>query len=200
MIASMLNLSRSDCRALQLKDVYSLHKVVYSLFPRHSDDGVRTFLFADKGGDFHGRRILILSQQSPQTPEWGTISSKKVTKSFLEFNDYAFEIVMNPVTRSLRTGKLVAVRGNDNLQNWFQKKVLRCGFEVDTESLQAGHTKVITYTKNGMTCTHGSATFKGKLKVTDRDGFIKSFQNGIGRAKAFGFGLLQIAPLSTNSK
>jgi CRISPR system Cascade subunit CasE len=35
----------------------------------------------------------------------------------------------------------------------------------------------------------------GKLSVTDRELFKKGFQQGLGRAKSFGFGLLQIVPL-----
>ncbi|MPN58153.1 hypothetical protein SDC9_205854 [bioreactor metagenome] len=38
-------------------------------------------------------------------------------------------------------------------------------------------------------------TFTGVLEVVDRKSFIKSFCEGIGRGKAFGFGLLQLLPL-----
>jgi CRISPR system Cascade subunit CasE len=34
MIASVLRLSRSDCKALRVTDPYSIHRVVYSLFPK----------------------------------------------------------------------------------------------------------------------------------------------------------------------
>ena len=66
MIASVLHLSRADVKALKITDAYSLHIAVYSLF-----DDIRTenekqksvpsgILYADKGGDFHGRKILLL--------------------------------------------------------------------------------------------------------------------------------------------
>jgi CRISPR system Cascade subunit CasE len=38
----------------------------------------------------------------------------------------------------------------------------------------------------------------GELEIVDRSLFIKSFQQGIGRGRAFGFGLLQIAPLKVS--
>ena len=81
MIATMLKLSRSDCEAMNLKDIYSLHKIVYSLFPTKSEKN-RDFLFADKGGDWNGRQILILSRREPTQPEFGEIGSKKVPDSF----------------------------------------------------------------------------------------------------------------------
>jgi len=53
---------------------------------------------------------------------------------------------------------------------------------------------VQTFKKDGQTVTHGSATLKGELQVTDREQFNQSFRQGIGRGRAFGFGLLQIVP------
>ena len=41
-----------------------------------------------------------------------------------------------------------------------------------------------------------SATLKGELRVTDLDYFRQSFLQGIGRGRAFGFGLLQIVPFT----
>jgi CRISPR system Cascade subunit CasE len=38
------------------------------------------------------------------------------------------------------------------------------------------------------------ATIQGMLRVTQREDFVKSFTKGIGRARAFGCGLLQLVP------
>jgi CRISPR system Cascade subunit CasE len=40
----------------------------------------------------------------------------------------------------------------------------------------------------------GAVRFDGVLVVTDRDRFIAAITDGIGSAKAFGFGLLSLAP------
>lgn len=194
MIASMLNLSRTDCKVLELKDIYSLHKMIYSLFPEVPGQS-RDFLFADKGGDFKGRKILILSEREPLSPEYGTLYSKPVPDHFLELDHYGFEIVMNPTKRDLKTGQIVSVRGEENLMKWFLQKAANFGFEVLPQSLQVSHAGVVTYQKKGETRTHNTATFTGKLKVTERSLFIRSFKEGMGRAKAFGFGLLQIVPV-----
>jgi len=198
MIATTLNLSRADCKALQLKDIYGLHKAVYSLFPPEKGKP-RDFLFADKGGNFYGRKVLILSRRHPTTPDFGKIDSKEVPESFLEFDHYGFEVILNPTRRDAETGKVIAVRGRENLLEWFAEKAPRFGFKVFPESLQVNHTGVLTYNKNGSTRTHNTATFVGKLKVIDRQTFTKSFEEGIGRAKGFGFGLLQIIPININA-
>ena len=48
--------------------------------------------------------------------------------------------------------------------------------------------------KNVMSMTHFAVTFDGMLTVTDPPAFCNALIAGIGPAKAFGFGLLSIAP------
>lgn len=194
MIATMYSLSRSDLKALKMKDAYSMHKAVYSLFPE-VEGQTRDFLFADKGGDSQERRVLILSERSPVVPVYGKIVSKDIPDTFLQGDLYGFEVTLNPTKREKATGKTVAVRGKENLIEWFTAKAPTLGFEVVAGSLQVQNVGAQSFDKDGAVCTHGTATFIGKLKVINRETFIKSFKQGIGRAKAFGFGLLQIVPL-----
>lgn len=194
MFATMLSLSRSDCRALNLRDTYGLHRIVYSLFPAEPDNS-RDFLFVEKGGDQRHRRILILSRRRPLDSGYGTMVSKEVPEYFLQHDRYRFEVVLNPVRRNAGTGRLEAVRGRERLLEWFMEKAPGLGFGVACESLQVDHIGVVTYRRNGAVCTHNKATFSGTLAVTQREAFIHSFRNGIGRAKAFGFGLLQLVPI-----
>ncbi len=192
MIASVLRLTRSDCQALKITDAYSIHRVVYGLFPGESRD----FLFADKGGDFNARRILILSERTPETPQYGEVESKRVPDNLLEHEDYGFEVTVNPTIRDSKSGKTVAICGYPNLIQWFIQKAPSLGFEIHAESLEVRHAGVQLFDLGeGKTVTHNSATFVGKLKVTDRGKFRDSFHKGIGRAKGFGFGLFQIVPL-----
>jgi len=192
MIASMLRLSRSDCKALKITDTYSIHRVVYELFPGE----LRNFLFADKGGDFNARKILIISDRSPEIPKFGKIESKPIPEGFLEHDHYGFEVTLNPTKRDKQTGKTVAIRGRENLLQWFLGKSSSLGFEIKPESLEIRNAGVQTFNLgNDKVVTHNSATFVGKLQVTDRAKFQNSFRKGIGRAKGFGFGLFQIIPL-----
>lgn len=194
MIASVLRLSREDCKALRVKDVYSIHKAVYSLFPQENGRH-REFLYADKGGDFYERRILILSRENPINPEFGSIASKEIPEIFLQEKYYGFEVQVNPVKRENATGKIISVRGRENLLQWFASKAPSYGFEVYPESLTVQDTDVVTFEKKSQPVTLGKAVFIGKLKVIDRKLFISVFENGLGKGKAFGFGLLQIVPL-----
>ena len=50
--------------------------------------------------------------------------------------------------------------------------------------------------KGGQTVTQGQTNVQGRLEVIDKTKFIQSFQQGIGRGRAFGCGLLQIVPIN----
>lgn len=69
------------------------------------------------------------------------------------------------------------------------------GFQVDDQRLQVDRLTVQSFNKGNHTLTHGSAVVQGVLKVLDQQRFQESFCRGIGRGRAFGFGLLQIVPL-----
>lgn len=47
---------------------------------------------------------------------------------------------------------------------------------------------------HGFEMTHLSVLFQGLLRVVDREAFVETLARGIGSGKAFGFGLLSIAP------
>ena len=73
MFISVLRLSRSDVQQIAVCnqgvfDAYTLHKTVYSMFPKESEE-TRSFLYADHGGDFNEKRILILSKNLPKEPQ-----------------------------------------------------------------------------------------------------------------------------------
>ena len=194
MLATIYKLRRDDWKALGLKDRYSIHKAVYSLFPKEDNDE-RDFLFVEKDGDWNERNILIISRRAPALPAFGEIQTKEIPQTFLQWDCYGFEITLNPTKRDNSTGKITAVRGKEQLSKWFFDKAPSLGFSVDAAGLQISNEGVVRFNKNGSECTYNTATFIGKLKVTDRNQFINSFEKGIGRAKGFGFGLLQLLPL-----
>jgi CRISPR system Cascade subunit CasE len=199
-IASVLTLTRADCQALKVTDAYSIHRVVYSLFPAQEGQ-TRDFLFADKGGDFHGRKILMLSRRRPVPPPLGQIESKDIAPAFLDHVLYGFEVRLNPTKREKSSGKTIPIRGKEALLTWFcEKAPTNYGFEVladvqGTSLVQVKGIGLQKYEKEGAEVIHSEATFIGKLQVIDRESFRKAFEEGMGRAKGFGFGLLQIVPL-----
>jgi len=205
--ASVLRLSRADIKTLKIRDAYALHKVVYGLFEDVRSEAEKQastasgVVYADKGGDFNTRQILMVSDRKPhQTPQFGEVQTKPIHADFLAHERYAFEVTLNPGKRDKQTGKVVPIRGREAIEQWFKARAPESwGFTVNPENLQIGQLSVQVFEKAGTTVTHGSAALMGELTVLDRARFIQSFTQGIGRGRAFGFGLLQIVALSSLS-
>lgn len=202
MIATLLRLSRNDCAALKMYDAYSIHRVVYDLFPDIRTDKEKKsnissgIIYADKGGNWNERVILILSNREPRKPRYGSLETKTVPMSFLKHAEYGFEVTMNPTKRAKATGKTIAIKGWEALFTWFLSKATQSwGFEPDKQSLLISNIGVKEFAIGKNNVTHNRATFIGKLRVKDREKFVRSFSEGIGRARGFGFGLLQLVPL-----
>jgi CRISPR system Cascade subunit CasE len=201
-IASVLHLSRANVKDLKITDAYSLHRVVYDLF-----DDTRTelekqqsvssgILYADKGGDFHGRRILMLSNRQPNAPIHGELSIRKIADSFLDYPRYRFEVIMNPTQRDSASRRIIPLRKREEIAHWFIEKAPQWGFQVSSAHLEVEDISVKRFTeKNGREITQGQARILGHFSVTDKENFVQSFQQGIGRGRSFGCGLLQVVPI-----
>lgn len=211
MFLTRLILTPQNFYDFRITDDYSLHRVVYSLFRK--EDQVR-ILYADKGVKKGFRTVFILSAVEPVAPENSQIhmESKTFSESFLTHQRYVFEILLNPVRRSgearmhgeKEVKNLVPV-GDKNpeiarklLLEWFLEKGAANGFQPDEENLMIRICNSQTFTQKNLadkTVTHHKVLFSGTLTVTEPELFRTAFENGIGRAKAFGFGLLQIQPI-----
>ena len=191
MIASMLVLDRNAIQVFRIKDAYSIHKIVYSLFP----GSYRDFLFYELEGSTQGRKVLILSQNQPMVPKAGELHSKQVPKDFLEHDRYGFQVQLNPVTRHTGSQKCIPVIGEEALGLWFLRRQGEWGISVDQDSLEIFNLGTQEFQTGTKKVVHNKATFRGVLNVVDTELFRHSFEFGIGRGKAFGFGLLQLRPL-----
>lgn len=209
LIVSVLHLDRRAVKALRITDLYSLHRVVYSLF-----DDVRSaeekaaghssgILYADQGGDHEGRKILLLAHRMPASHvdgQYGRVVSRIVPEDFLNHERYRFQLIINPTKRDYASGKLVPIKDRASIAQWFIDRAPQSwGFSVSVEHLQIDRVEVQQFTdKAQRTITSARAHIQGQLTVTDPARFRHSFAHGIGRGRTFGCGLLRIVPLLTS--
>ncbi|MBH1938274.1 type I-E CRISPR-associated protein Cas6/Cse3/CasE [Streptomyces sp. AV19] len=87
---------------------------------------------------------------------------------------------------------------------WFLNRTGRWGFEVPASPTDPPSREVRivdrrrnSFAKNGRgpQVTFNSVTFEGRLRVTDAEPFRRHLVDGIGPSKAYGCGLLTLAPL-----
>lgn len=209
MIASVLHLDRKAIKALRITDVYSLHRVVYSLYDDVRDAGQKSasegsgILFADQGGDFQSRRILMLANRSPAERidgQFGEVQSKTIQADFLSHARYRFKVVVNPTRRDSASRKLLPVKGREAIAEWFAARGPQSwGFTVSPQHLQVDSVDVLRFKdKHDHLVTICQAHVQGEFSVTDPAQFQNSFKQGIGRARTFVCGLLQIVPIIDN--
>lgn len=205
-------------RAVQhdLTDSYELHRTVMRGFPEGEVKIARTaanaagVLFRLDEDQRSGQIFLLV--QSKQQPNWSLLSAdyllppdpfdpageNPAVKSFApkvqQGQRLNFRLVGNPTKRLGKSfgedkGKRVGIYKTEEQLQWLCKKAAVSGFRILTvlpmqESVSKSRrgAKLIT------------VRFDGVLQVIEPESFVNTVAAGIGSGKAFGCGLLSIAP------
>ena len=163
-------------------------------------------------------RVVILVQSAIK-PDWeyafknafyllaASPEVKSFDPGFAKGQRLRFRLVVNP-TRKIdtksgpdgrrRNGKRVPIP-IDQLYEWLAGRAKLAGFSLDKDSatIQAGYV-YLNKTRDGDGQRLRSARYDGILDITDPAKFNETLVRGIGTGKAFGFGLLSVAPVNTS--
>lgn len=114
---------------------------------------------------------------------------------------WRFRLTANPihnVTVPGQRGKRFGHVTVDQQERWLADRSSGWGFE--TTSVEVSSRRRLSFTRRTdgteRTVTVSVATFDGVLEVADPEALRRSLGHGLGRAKAYGCGLLTLAPLS----
>lgn len=192
-------------RLLRIRDTYDWHQRVWQAFGDR-DGLARDFLIrVDRKEEAY--RVLILSRSAPTKPDWcpsDCFGTKTVPDDYFGRPRYRFSLLANP-TKKIRSnqagertknGRRVPITQREELIAWLTRKAEAGGFIINSDSLRTLPRGREFFHKAGAHGTHTAVEFQGELTVTDSAQFRAAIAAGIGSAKAFGFGLLVIAPLS----
>ncbi|MCW5982840.1 MAG: type I-E CRISPR-associated protein Cas6/Cse3/CasE [Bryobacteraceae bacterium] len=193
---------------LGLRDCYDWHQAVWKAFPRR--DGEQRNFLTRLDQRREGFRLLIVSSVQPVRPDWcprdeESWKSKPIPETFFTRTRYAFQLCANPtrkVARELpdgaltKNGRRVPLTAREELVEWIKRKGAQGGFTVVDATLRTFSRGREYFVKKGHAGLHSAVEFQGVLAVTDPVTFHETFTRGIGSAKAFGFGLLVLAPIS----
>lgn len=191
----------------ELRDSYDWHQAVWKAFPGH-DGEPRNFLtrLDQRRGEF---RLLIVSSVQPKRPDWCPLDAdswktKPIPETYFTRARYAFQLCVNPtkkISKELpdgaltKNGRRVPLRSREEFLEWIKRKGAQGGFIVDEGVLRTFSRGRAYFDKKGKVGLHSAVEFQGVLTITDPAKFHETFTHGIGSAKAFGFGLLVIAPI-----
>ena len=192
-------------RLLHIRDSYDWHQRVWQAF-NGRNGAQRDFLSRVDEAD-EAYRLLIVSPIVPTKPDWcptDCFQTKAIPADFFAAGRFRFSLLANP-TRKVRgdkdgnrtkNGRRLPITKREELIAWMQRKGQAGGFDIgDPETLRTIPRPRSYFEKKGAHGVHYAVEFQGALSVTDPAAFHISFTTGIGSAKAFGFGLLALAPI-----
>lgn len=160
--------------------------------------------------------LLVLSEEEPDfthiANQFGYMSSESLweTKDYhlllsrLQVGqDWHFRLCANPTRSSFQEkdeasgrGKVFAHVTQDQQRQWLFLKAEPCGFQLEENEFDVVHTQWFKFTKgkdSNRNVTLRTAVFEGKLAISNLERFKQTLLSGVGRAKAYGCGLLTIA-------
>jgi CRISPR system Cascade subunit CasE len=204
---TQVTLDYATAARVRLRDSYDWHQAVWKAFPGR-DCQQRDFLTRlDQRSDAF--RLLIVSPVQPVRPDWcpsdaESWETEPIPDAYFTRSRYAFQLCANPTKKvskerpdgSLtKNGRRVPLGKREQLLEWIKRKGEHGGFAVDEATLRTFSRGRGYFKKNGESGLHSAVEFQGVLTVTDPAKFHETFTRGVGPAKAFGFGLLVIAPI-----
>lgn len=186
-----------------------IHAAIEGCFPKREDGKERKLWRLDTLG---GKHYLLLL--SPDRPDFkGFCAQFCKDEASGETKDYApllshieagqkwrFRLRANPTYSSAssdgKRGKLFVHTTPIHQRGWLQKKAAQFGFSLEEGFFDTVQNDPMKFRRDQKEVTIAAVVFEGELTVTDAAQFRNALTGGIGRAKAYGCGLLTVAPLS----
>jgi CRISPR system Cascade subunit CasE len=181
-------------------------------------------LFRVEAGEEAAPVVLVQSEPMPdwRCLEPGYLQSPAALKPIIDLvgsldagRSLRFRLRANPTRTITREGPdgarrqvRVELRGEEQWLDWLRQKAERHGFRLLAARAAAQVPDVRCAARGKVTGTRleGGAPgatqrltlfgveFEGRLEIVDRTLFLAALRNGIGHGKAYGFGLLSVAP------
>jgi len=202
----------------EIADRYELHRSIMSAFPDDlgADEDRVLFRVEQSAGGWH----LTLLVQSWTRPDWSWLPEpggrsyllpddqpnpalKRFSLNLAAGQTLAFRLCANPTARrrcSDGERRRVGLYREAEQIDWLEGKAERGGFDLVAVRTSGETTVGGTVYRNGnkLQLTLLSVQFDGLLTVTQPAEVKKTVRDGIGSGKAFGFGLLSLAPPRMN--
>jgi CRISPR system Cascade subunit CasE len=215
---SLLSLNIRNRRTREaVADLTAAHRLVCSAFDDLTNSEPGRLLWRWEPGSEGEVRLLV---QSATTPDWSRVddglwSADPMVKDISTLREvispgrrYRFALAANPTKKidtktgpdgRRRHGRRVPLRQMEDQLAWLKRHGTRSGFTIPVNHL--GQPEVTTTAPSLQTgkrsngnLTVESVRFEGSLIVEDANALFDAIRNGIGPARAFGCGLLTLAP------
>lgn len=176
--------------SLCLLDRPAIKNYLHTLFPL---DQERKFIFKLKPSTSDGSMsLMVISYEKPLvTDKEVIVLTKDFPDSYLSSKRYQFH-VDTVSTKQGMNGEQFNLYHENDIREWFVKKVKRYGFDVNSDQINIREIKRIQINNRGNSWYLPKVTISGILSVTDITRFSDTIFNGFGESRCFGFGLIEL--------
>lgn len=205
---------------LAMGDSYATHQLLWNLFP-DDPDAKRDFLYRAEHKE--GWPVYyVLSKREPTDKSDLFSVTKKVFNPVIAVGlKLSFDIRVNPVVARKVEGKKNCVHHDvlmdakkkaerekyspneteklktEYIIKWLADRSEKAGFSIKPEELRIdAYQQHRALKKSTMPLQYSTVDYSGILTVTDVERFKSTLMNGLGRAKAFGCGLMLVKKVS----
>lgn len=167
---------------------------------------------------------IVLYLQSSIPPDWSRMTpgyaarhdDKPVHHLYAQIKNgdrLMFRLTANPTKRAGKNDagkerfrdenkrRRIDIRSEEGRIKWLERKGSECGFTLchvsaadGIAAVNASMSQRLSFRHDSGRITLGAAIFDGLLEVTDAEAFRNALANGFGPGKAYGFGLMSVAP------
>ncbi|MDR1134581.1 MAG: type I-E CRISPR-associated protein Cas6/Cse3/CasE [Clostridiales Family XIII bacterium] len=200
---------RETLRALASPQI--LHAAIEACFSSEETVKYRNLWRIDKLNN--SLYLILQSEIKPDfthiIEQFGWIEQKWETKTYDEFMSrlqngqvWMFRLQANPAhSKNIEKGSRGKVFGHvtiDSQRKWLADRAAKCGFEIvqtpdGNLNFDVAQCETRKFWRQGEMVTLETAVFEGALRIIDEESLLHAMRNGIGRAKAYGCGLLTLA-------
>ena len=193
----------------------AMHALLLSAFPAAASATPRQALGVLFRVEIDARSgVPVLLVQSAARPDWSILAAllpdgarpevKETSRAYAAVapgQTLRFRLRANPTRRvhadrqdDTLAGKRVNLRSEEEQRKWLASKLRdQAGCELLSCAIRDEPTQ--RGMRDGKRLSHGAVVFDGVLRVDDPDALRAAVRAGIGAGKAYGFGLLSVAPV-----
>ena len=183
------------------------HNWVEQSFPDENSKKIRSRKLWRIDYLFGKSYLLIVSNSKPDLKALEKYGVDKTgqTKDYDKFLDslqegqtMRFRVCLNPVVaksedKNSKRGRLYPCYKIEDQSSFLKSRSLKNGFEINNEDFSIVERSHKLLKKKGMKNIRlNQVTYEGKLKIIDIDKFKKILTQGMGREKAYGFGMMTV--------
>jgi CRISPR system Cascade subunit CasE len=197
-----LDLRSKEARR-DLGDAYEMHRTLARAYVANEQSAPARFLWRlELGGGFQFAPVVLVQSSIPANWHFlellknyarQPVDSKYVVLETMiqDGRCFRFRLLANPTVT--RQGKRLGLVGVGDQLAWLERQAEQHGFANESAGVVASD--LLTRDKDSRRLYVQRVCFEGVLRVTQADRLRNALRSGIGPAKAFGCGLLSVAPV-----